>query len=33
VIHRYQRLAMSDNRTFLRQIRSMIRYFNKYGWL
>jgi GT2 family glycosyltransferase len=33
VIHRYQRLAMRDNRTFLRQIRSMIHYFNKYGWL
>ncbi|MDR2196943.1 MAG: glycosyltransferase family 2 protein [Coriobacteriales bacterium] len=32
VIHQYQRLAMSNNRAFLQQIRSMVRYFNKYGW-
>jgi GT2 family glycosyltransferase len=33
VLHRYRRLAMSNNRAFLLQIRSMLYYFNKYGWL
>jgi GT2 family glycosyltransferase len=32
VIHCYERAAMRSKRIFLRQIRSMIRYFNKYGW-
>jgi GT2 family glycosyltransferase len=32
VVHHYQRDAMRSRRAFLQQIRSMIRYFNKYGW-
>jgi GT2 family glycosyltransferase len=33
VVHRYQRLAMSDSHAFRLQLRSMLHYFNKYGWL
>ncbi|MDR1014106.1 MAG: glycosyltransferase family 2 protein [Coriobacteriales bacterium] len=32
VIHHYQRAAMVSRRALASQIRSMVRYFNKYGW-
>ncbi|MDR2587678.1 MAG: glycosyltransferase family 2 protein [Coriobacteriales bacterium] len=32
VVHHYRREAMSSTRAFLRQIRSMLHYFNKHGW-